>query len=172
MKQARKSIRLVCLLALIVALLGMAGATYARYRTTIRETLTFEAAQIDGSHALELRSEQGWLTTPEGMSFTFTLCNTGDVTGQHAYLRLTATEGFDPEEMTVTLTAGEVDYVGVPREIGAGDPLYAGMGAGTEYRFITDEGEPVWEVSPTAVYTLTVEGATDASLLRLTATAV
>lgn len=172
MNTARKPIRLVCLLTLMLALLGLAGTTYARYRVNLRETLTFEAAQNDASHALEIRSEEGWVATSDGMSLTFTLSNVGDVTGQKAYLRLTATEGLDPEKALVTLTAGETTHVGVPQPIAVGNALYAAMGAGTEYRFATDGGESLWEVSPTAVYTLTVEGETDVSLLRLTATAV
>lgn len=172
MNRIPKAIRLVCLLILCVALLALAGVSYARYRTTLRETLTFEAASYDTTQTLEIRSEEGWRNTSEGVELTFTLCNTGDVTGQKAYLRLTATEGFDPEVTTVTLTVGDVAYVGVPRAIVAGNPQHLVMGVGTEYSFTTANGESLWEVSPTTVYTLTVEGETDVSLLRLTATAV
>lgn len=172
MNSVRKFLRPVCLLTLILALLGLAGTTYARYRVDLRETLTFEAAQNDASRALEIRSEEGWVTTPRGVSITFNLCNAGDVTGQRAYFRLTATEGFNPAVATVTLTVGDTAYEGVPRAIAEGNPLHLMMGAGTEYSFATADGEPIWEVSPTTEYTLTVEGETDVSLLRLTATAV
>ena len=172
MKRAHTSIRLVCLLVLVAVLLAAAGVTYARYSSTRRDTLTFEAAPNDASHALEIRSADGWRTTPHGVALTFSLCNVGDVTGQKAYLRLTATEGFDPAQATVTLTVGDTVYVGVPSPITEGNPLYQSMGAGTEYCFSTIDSEQIWEVSPTTEYTLTVEGEADASLLRLTATAV
>ena len=171
MSKMHKGIRLVCLLTLVAVLLAV-GVTYARYSTTRRETLTFEAAQNDPSHALEIRSDAGWRTTAEGVEIAFSLCNAANVAGQRAYLRLTATEGFDPAVATVTLTVDGTVYEAVPRAVREGDPLYASMGTGTEYRFTSVDGEPIWEVSPTSVYTLTVEGEADASLLRLTATAV
>ena len=172
MNRVHKTIRLVCLLTLLLAMVLTVGVSQARYSTTRRETLTFEAAQNEPSRALEIRSDDGWRTTANGVELTFSLCNTGNVTGQRACLRLTATEGFDPAWSTVTLTVDGVAYVGTPHTIAEGTVLYESMGAGTEYRFTAAGDELVWEVSPTQVCTLTVEGEADVSLLRLTATAV
>jgi hypothetical protein len=60
-------------------------------------------------------------------------------------------------------------YVGVPQTVEEGHPLFDKMGKGTEYRFYTADGECTWTVSATT-YTLKVEGNSEASLLRLTAT--
>lgn len=170
MSLRHKRIRLVCLLVVGGLLLTCVGVAYGRYSSIRQETLAFQAAQNDPARAIEIRSADGWLTAADSADFTFSLCNAGGVTGRRATLRLTATEGLDPTRVTVTLTVDGTAYHGTPQGIEEGTPLYERMGAGTEYRFIDGDDELTWTVSDEQIYTLTVEGAADASLLRLTAT--
>lgn len=170
MRLSHKRIRLVCLLAIGALLLAGVGVAYGRYCSIRQETLAFQAAQNDPSRTIEIRSADGWHTTADSALLTFSLCNAGDVAGQNAILRLTATEGFDPARATVILTADGTEYRGTACSVEEGTPLYDRMGAGTEYRFYADGEELTWGVSDTTAYTLTVEGKADASLLRLTAT--
>lgn len=166
MSLVHKRIRLVCLLALAVILVASVGVTYGRYLSTVRDTVIFQAEQSDPARAITIQSD-GWHTTPDSAELAFALVS--GVEGQKATLRLTATEGFDPETATVTLTVDGTAYEGVPQTVGEGHPLFDKMGPGTEYRFYTTDGECAWAVSA-ATYTLTVEGNAEASLLRLTAT--
>lgn len=165
-----KRIRLVCLLALALLVLLSVGVAYGRYSSTRQETLAFQAAQNDAARAIEIRSDGGWTSTAAGVELTFSLANAADTAGQSAILRLTATEGLDPAACAVTLTVGDAVYTGIPYAVQEGTPLYAQMGAGTEYRFHADDTELVWPVSDGQTYTLAVTGEADASLLRLTAT--
>ena len=166
MSLVHKRIRMVCLLALVAILLAGVGVAYGRYLSTIRDSVTFQAQQSDPARAITIQSD-GWRTTANSAELAFSL--TSGAEGQKATLRLTATEGFDPENATVTLTVDGTAYVGVAQSVGEGHPLFDKMGKGTEYRFYTADGECVWTVSA-AAYTLKVEGDAEASLLRLTAT--
>jgi hypothetical protein len=157
---------LICLLALAVILVAGVGVTYGRYLSTVRDTVIFQAEQSDPARAITIQSD-GWRTTVSSAELSFSLKSGAE--GQKATLRLTATEGFDPDNATVTLTVDGTAYVGVPQSVEEGHPLFDKMGKGTEYRFYTAEGECEWAVS-SATYTLKVEGNAEASLLRLTAT--
>ena len=170
MNVVHKRIRLVCLLALALLVLLSVGVAYGRYSSTRQETLAFQAAQNDASRAISIHSTDGWRTTATGVELTFSLTNATATPGQSVILRLTATDGFDPAACTVTLTAGDTAYTGTPYSVEEGTPLYADMGAGTEYRFCIGADEQVWAVSDGQTYTLAVTGEADASLLRLTAT--
>ena len=167
MSHVHKKIRIVCLLLLVMTVLAGVGVTYGRYLSTIRDTVTFQAQQSDPARAISVQSD-GWQVTADRGEIAFSLRS--GVEGQKATLRLTATEGLDPERATVTLTVDGAAYVGVPQSVGEGHPLFDKMGEGTEYRFYTADGECVWAVSDAVVYTITVEGEAEASLLRLTAT--
>ena len=166
MSLVHKRIRIVCLLSLVIILLVGVGVAYGRYLSTIRDTVTFQAQQSDPNRAITIQSD-GWRTVADSAEIAFSLRS--GVEGQKATLRLTATEGFDPEHATVTLLVDGTAYVGVPQTVGEGHPLFDKMGAGTEYRFYTADSECVWAVSATT-YTMRVEGEAEASLLRLTAT--
>ena len=166
MSLVHKRIRLVCLLSLAIILLTGVGVTYGRYRSTIRDDVMFQAQQSDPDRAITIQSD-GWHTTANSAELAFSLQS--GVEGQKATLRLTATEGFDPENATVTLLVGDTAYEGKAQSVDEGHPLFDKMGLGTEYRFYTADGECVWAVSA-ATYTLKVEGQAEASLLRLTAT--
>jgi len=170
--KVHRAIRTVCLFLLAAAVVASVGVAYGRYSSSIRESLFFEAAQRDEARIIELRSQSGWETAADRAQLAFSLVNARGVTGQYATLRLTATEGFRADGATVVLTVGGTAYTGVPHTLAKGDPMYDKIGAGTEYRFYTDDRECVWSVSDGATYTLTVTGEADASLLRLTATEV
>lgn len=170
MRLTHKRIRLVCLLAIVTVLLAGVGVVYARYSSVRQETLAFQAAKSDASRVLSIQSADGWVRTATGIAYAFSLENAGNVSGQRATLRLTATEGVDPTYVTVTLTVDGTAYRGTACAIEEGTPLYDRMGGGTEYRFYSDGDELTCAVSDDATYTLTVEGRADASLLRLTAT--
>lgn len=172
MSKLHTGIRIVCLLTIAALLLAGMGVAYGRYSSTRRETLAFQADKRDADRVISIRSEEGWHTGTDRAEITFSLHNAGNVEGQNATLRLTATEGFVLKHSTITLTVDGTAYDGVPNVVDEGDPLFDKMGKGTEYRFYTADGECVWPVSDTQTYTLTVEGAADASLLRLTATEV
>lgn len=170
MSKLHTGIRIVCLLTIAALLLAGIGVAYGRYSSDLRETLAFQAEKSDVARVITIRSEEGWHTRADGAEITFSLQNAGGVSDQFATLRLTATEGFVLKHSTVILTVDDTSYEGVPSHIDKGDPLFDKMGKGTEYRFYTDDGECVWPVTGAQTYTLTVEGAADASLLRLTAT--
>lgn len=166
MSLAHKRIRLICLLALAAISVASVGVVYGRYLSTVRDSVTFQAEQSDPARAITIQSD-GWRTTVNSAELSFSLKSGAE--GQKATLRLTATEGFAPQNATVTLTVDGTAYTGVPQSVEEGHPLYDKMGKGTEYRFYTAEGECAWAVS-SATYTLRVEGNAEASLLRLTAT--
>ena len=168
MSLLHKRIRLVCLILVVLLLLLGIGVAYGRYSSVIRNTLSFQAEKSDPTRAIAIRSDSGWRVTGDTAAITFSVVS--GAADQRATLRLTATEGFAVADATVTLTVGGTAYVGVPEIIDEGHPLYDKIGAGVEYRFYTADGECVWTVSDTTVYSLTVEGEADASLLRLTAT--
>lgn len=172
MNKWHMGIRIACLLTLLAVTLLSIGVAYGRYSTNRRETLAFEAAQLDASRTIEFRSAAGWQVSESNAAITFSLDTPGRVSDLRAHLRLTATEGLDPSKVVVTLTVGETTYRGEVRRVETGVPLYDKMGFGTEYRFYDAGEELVWTVSDATVYTLTVDGAADVSLLRLTATAM
>lgn len=172
MNKVHRAIRFVCLCCLTAAVLTSIGVAYARYNSSIRESLLFEAAQKDGSRVIEIRSSSGWDIASDRAQLVFSLVNAGGVTGQKATLRLTATEGFYANGSTIVLTVDGTAYTGVPQAVAQGDPLYEKIGGGTEYRFYAADSECVWAVSEGHTYTLTVTGEADASLLRLTATEI
>lgn len=168
MSLMHKQIRLVCLLILVLFLFGSIGVAYGRYRSTIRDTVAFQAQQSDPARAITIRSANGWHTGGDGATITFLLAS--GTAGQQATLRLTVTEGFSTEGATVTLMVDDTVYAGVPHAITKGDPLYDKIGYGTEYRFYQADNECRWMVSAEQKYTLRVDGRADTSLLRLTAT--
>lgn len=170
MSKVHKAIRVVCLATIAALLIASIGVAYGRYSSVIRDTIRFQAAKNDGSHAIEIRSGSSWQVTADGVTLAFSLVNAGNETGQRATLRLTATEGFSANNAMVTLTVGGTAYTATPRAVTAGDPLHDKMGNGTEYRFYAANNELTWAVSDGQNYTLTVKGAADVSLLRLTAT--
>lgn len=172
MSKVHRAVRLVCLCCLMAAVVVSMGVAYARYSSSIRESLVFKAAKTDASRAIEIRSYSGWDTAPDRAQLVFSLINKGGVTGQNATLRLTTTEGFSDDSTLVILTTNGTTYTGVPHTVKQGDPLYAKIGGGTEYRFYSADSECVWAVCDGQSYTLTVTGEADASLLRLTATEI
>ena len=172
MSQVHRAIRIVCLCYLTAAVLTSIGVAYARYSSSLRESLIFEAAQKDGSRAIKICSDSGWDAASDRAKLVFSLVNVGGVTGQTATLRLTATEGMDADGSTVVLTVDGTAYTGVAHTVVQGAPLYDKIGSATEYRFYTADRECVWAVSDGRTYTLTVTGEADASLLRLTATEI
>lgn len=166
MNLIHKKIRLVCLLLLVVILPVSVGVAYGRYQSTINDTVTFQAQQSDPDRAIAIRTN-GWRTAADRAEISFLLHSGAQ--DQKAILRLTATEGFDPQQATITLQVDGTAFVGVPQLVEEGHPLFDKMGKGTEYRFYTEDDECMWAVSETTTYTITVEGSAETSLLRLIA---
>lgn len=169
MSRLHRGIRVLCLSVLAFTAVVCIGIAYGRYRSTVQNTLGFEAASADPARSISIRSDNGWLQTNSAVSLLFFLDN-GGAADQKAYLRLTATEAF-PADAAVTLTIGEIVYTAVPQVVEEGDPLYSKIGRGTEFRFYAAEGhEMTFAVSDTQRMTLSVAGASETALLRLTAT--
>ena len=169
MKALHKSVYLLCLLSLVGSLLLGVGVTYARYRTAVDGELAFLAQLSDETGSLSLDSAQGWVTTAQGASVTFSVSPIGEAAGRSAYVRLTATE-LAGDGVTVTLTVNGETYTATPRRVTAGDWLFAQMGSGTEYSFYKGGTELTWPLSAEQTMTMTVNGVADVSLLRLVAT--
>ncbi len=167
---SKRIIRFACVLALFGMLGACVGVTYARYKSTVSETLVFEAKLIDETGTVVITSAEGWQKTSSGAKLSFTLSgkNVSDP-ARFAYLRLTATEAF-PSTAEVTLSVGGVSYGGKPSPVKSGELLHAQMGSGTEYRFTDPSGnDRIWQLTASTKMTLTVSGASDTSLLRLIA---
>ena len=165
-----KRIRLVCLLLMIALALTSIGVTYGRYQSNIRNSVFFQAKSSDSGRRLSIDSDIGWVANDQYATVAFSLKSGAE--GQRALLRLTATEGVSPQDITVVLTANGTDYTGVAQPIDEGHPLFSKMGRGVEYRFYNADKECEWMVNDALTYRLTVEGVADASLLRLTATEI
>lgn len=171
MNSVHRHMRLISLAILLSALLLCVGVAGARYISTVRGTLGFEAEALEATDKMTLRTQEGWQSTHDGVMLNFTLYSNGtDAAERRAYLRLTATEALEPSRVTVTLTVDGRAYSGVAKAVTAGDPLYSKMGAGTEFRFCSDANELYWPLAGEQTMTLTVQGVSDAALLRLTAT--
>ena len=167
---SNRIIRFACVLALLCMFGACVGITYARYRSTVSETLIFEAKLIDETGTVVITSAEGWQKTETGAKINFTLSGKNvSNPARLAYLRLTATEEF-PATAEITLTVGGVNYSGKATQITAGELLHGQMGSGTEYRFTDVSGNDlIWQLTKENSMTLTVRGASDVALLRLIA---
>lgn len=171
MSRAHRCMGLISLLILWGALLLCVSAAGARYISTVRSALTFEAEALNAADAIAITTTEGWQSTAEGVSLSFTLYSAGEAAAtRNACLRLTATEALDPTRVTVTLTVDGTAYTGTARAITASDPLYTKMGAGSEFRFYNGDDELCWPLAGEQTMTLSVQGTSEAALLRLTAT--
>lgn len=167
---SNRIIRLSCVLALICMLGICVGVTYARYSSTVSKELLFQAKLIDETGTVELTSANGWSETSNGLNVEFTLSgrNVTDAS-REAYVRLTATEGFDADG-DVTLNVAGAIYSGTAFAVGGGNLLHAQMGSGTEYRFYGSNGEELsWQLTKSTKMELIVKGESDKALLRLVA---
>lgn len=167
---SNRIIRVGCVLALICMLGACVGVTYARYRSTVSEKLIFQAKLIDETGTLQLTSASGWTEISDGLKVDFTLAgrNVTDAS-REAYVRLTATEGFDPDA-DVTLSVAGALYEGSAATVSEGTLLHAQMGSGTEYRFYSGGEELSWPLTESTAMTLIVKnGGEEKSLLRIVA---
>lgn len=168
MSKWHRGIRVACLLTLAIVLLLGVGVAYGRFFSSLWETVGFRAKPVDPSRAVVIESGEGWQISADGAAITFAVSNEGSITDQRVYLRLTATEGLSSAE--VTLTVDGIVYEASVETVTPGHPLYDKMGQGTQYRFNGPDGELDWPVSTQQNMTISVQGDTDVSLLRLTAT--
>ncbi len=163
-----KKISLICLLALLVVVIFSVGTAYARYKTSINQTIIFETKLIDDSGKIVISSADGWVEGNNNLTLDFDLSGGDAKSGRKAYLRLTATENLDTSA-TVTLKVDGVEYQGVPYSVENGELLHFQMGNGTEYRFMSENDEIYWKLSDKKSMKLTVSGKGNKSLLRLVA---
>lgn len=164
-----KRIQMIGLLLLIGALLLCVGLACGRYVSNIRGSLLFQTGGIDDADAIEIRSAEGWKTTPTGVKLTFRISSENTSADRHVYVRLTGTEGLS-DDVTVTLSVDETVYRGVARSIDKDDALYKQMGAGVVITFDHNGHEMDWPLTGEQDMILNVNGVSDAALLRLTAT--
>ncbi len=167
---SRKNIMyFICLCALLTTLLVCVGISYARYQTSISKTLTFETKGIDSLKKIYINSEDGWIASEDKLTLVFTLSGEDkDNSERKAYVRLTATEKFNPDA-EVTLTVDGTVYKAKPRSNSLGELLYSQMGEGTEFRFYKDDKEVYWKLSENKTMQLSIKGVADEALVRLVA---
>lgn len=159
----------------VVTLLLTVGATLARFRETVTDSLVF---QPETPESLTLRSDSGWSTQGSVSSLSFTLENTTQQpeTGK---IYLLASAGIQSgNDLSIVLTHGENQYTAVAQSIEKGSALYQSFGAGWVYRFYDSQGqELLWPMEPQSEQAcqLTVESKSNRdyhSLLRLVATKI
>lgn len=167
---SRKNIKyFICLCAVVCTLLVSVGISYARYQTSISKTLTFETKEIDSLGKIYITSEDGWIASGDKLNLEFTLSGEDKENSERkAYVRLTATEKFNPEAV-VTLTVDDTVYEAKPHSNSLGELLYSQMGKGTEFRFYKDDNEVYWDLSQNKTMQLSIEGVADEALVRLVA---
>ena len=169
MSQSYKRIKAIGLFLLIGALLLCVGLACGRYVSNIRGSLLFQTGGIDEGDVMEIVSQDGWQTTATGIKLAFRLDSERASADRRVYLRLTATEGLS-EDVTVTLQVDGTTYQGVLRRITKQDALYEQMGPGVVITFDQNGDEVDWPLTGEQEMLLTVNGASDPALLRLTAT--
>ena len=159
----------------VVTLLLTVGATLARFRENVTDSLVFQPATPE---SLTLRSDSGWSTQGSVSRLSFTLENTTQQleTGK---IYLLASMGIQSgDDLSIVLTHGENQYTAVAQPIEEGSAQYQSFGAGWVYRFLDEQGqELLWpmEAQSEKACLLTVESKENAdyhSLLRLVATKI
>lgn len=169
MSFGKKTVCFICLFALLCTALISVGISFARYKTSVGEVLIFETKAIEDSGKVYITSEDGWSTSNTALSLNFTLSGGKNADSKRmAYVRLTATEQFDPNA-TVTLTVDGTTYQAKPHTVSPGELLYSQMGKGTEFRFYNASEEVYWQLSANKNMKLSVQGVSDKSLVRLVA---
>ena len=162
--------RIICMFCLIV-LLGVAtlccGVTYARYSSSVQQSLNFQVKTVGETGAFRLSSAKGWQVSDGGMTLDFMILPDGAIESPCTVcLRLTATEGLN-DDVVIALTVDGKTYTATAETIQTDDPLYAQMGGGTQFRFIDTDGEVSWSLTAEKAMRLSVQGASDEALLRL-----
>lgn len=151
---------LLSALLLTVSLTALAGTTYARFSTSKRQNLNFNAYtqgvwiyKESGGEPVSngsggFKAPDGWTGTDGSYTLSFVLANEqrddAPVTmDQHAAVKVFITEGVEfASNASVTLNVGGVTYEGVPRQTEPDTALYAAYGAGRVYSF-EQGGEPL-----------------------------
>lgn len=169
MNSRKNIIYFICLCAIVCTLLVSVGISYARYQTSVSETLTFEAKDIDSLGGIYINSQDGWVASEDKLNLEFTLSGEKkEASNRQAYVRLTATEKFNPDAK-ITLTVDGVEYKAKPRTNTLGDLLFSQMGKGTEFRFYKEDKEVYWSLSDNKTMQLSIVGIKDEALVRLVA---
>ena len=145
------------------------GISYARYKTAVEGTIIFETKEISDNEKIYITSAEGWKSSTDDLSLSFTLSGGKKVTSDKtAFLRVTATSKFNPNA-TVKLVVDGVTYQAKAYDASSDSLLYSLMGSGTEFRFLKDGKEIYWQISANKNMTLYIEGISDESLIRLVA---
>lgn len=162
-------IRYICLFVLLGTVLLSLGVTFARYKTSIANTIVFETEEIGQDEKVFITTSEGWEKASNSLGLKFTLSG-GKNVGEDAVanIRMTATELFNPNA-TVSLTVDGVTYWAKAFDVSDDNLLYSQMGNGTEFRFYSDGEEIYWPISQNKNMTLYIQGASDESLIRLVA---
>ncbi len=166
LKKTQFYIGALTVLLLLTMLVG--SVTYARYRQAVEQEVGFTAKTLTENGTFVLTSANGWQSTENGSTLTFTLSVEGNTAKKRpAVLRLTATQALS-DEVQVVLTVGDVAYTATRTTVVQGSPLYEQMGSGYEFRFVDANGEMHWQPNGSRSYQLAVQGTSDTALLRLT----
>lgn len=163
----RRNIQWAALALLVTLALLVSGVTYARYREAVSQEMAFTAKTLTENGTFLLTSSTGWKQAENGITLAFTLSFEGTAAKRPAALRLTATEALSPNAQ-VTLTVGDAVYTATRTTVAQDSVLYTQMGAGYEFYFEDTEGEIRWYPSESQTMYLSVQGTSDAALLRLT----
>ncbi len=157
----------LCIAILTVSVVLVGSVTYARYREAVAQEMAFTAKTFSENGMFAITSANGWQTTADGVSLTFTLSFEGKATeNRPAVLQLTATEGFS-ETAQVIVTVGDTAYTATPTRVVQGSALHAQMGDGYLFRFTDEHGERTWPTDGKTTMRLQVLGASDTALLRV-----
>lgn len=167
MAYRKRIIQSICLILLLSLATLCLSVTYGRYRSTIEQAVSFQAKTLEETGAFRITSAKGWQTSGNGMVLDFTLSG-GDASDPDctACLRMTATEGLDPD-VVISLTVDGKTYEATAYAIKEGAALYNQMGSGTEFRFSDAQGELGWKLTAAKSMRLSVQGVSDTALLRL-----
>ena len=167
MLKTKRKVQIICLAVLLMVAVVLSSVTYSRYKSAVEKSFTFQAKTLAQTGSYSISSQNGWQKTSNGMVLDFTLSKSAKATSNlSAYLRLTATEGFN-QTATVSLTVDSTTYTASREAISEGTILYSQMGGGSKYTFQTASGELSFQINEAKSMRITVQGASEQALLRL-----
>ncbi len=167
MLKTKRKVQIICLAVLLMVAAVLSSVTYSRYKSAVEKSFTFQAKTLAQTGSYSISSQNGWQETSNGMVLDFTLSKSANARSNlAAYLRLTATEGFN-QTATVSLTVDSTTYTASREAISEGTILYSQMGGGKEYTFQTASGELSFQINEAKSMRITVQGASEQALLRL-----
>ncbi len=159
-------ILIICVFSLLAVSLFV-GTSYARYVSEITKMVGFEANTLINSGTVKFESNSGWVSTQNGQKIEFTLSGENrQASPRRVSVRISATQMLDPN-VVIKLVVGGSEYVAKPSAIANGSALYKKMGGGTLYKFFNGDSELTFDLIEQTNMTVTVEGKSDAALLRL-----